>query len=220
MSTSKDKTSSSGPAPPDNSVKKLLITILLGGTAAILIAVLQILPAQYGIDLTGFGTYIGLIKIYNDKENLRQFRNPTYKEERIAIQVSAGDELEYKLYLLEGDQIKYSWTVDTLKSDGAGLTADGAGLTADGSGLTADGGATDLGEILFEFHGEPEDKHGIQFKSYTLGTSHQESSSFEAPFDGTHGWYWKNYNIYPITITLEVQGKFNIVGLKAAAFSR
>jgi hypothetical protein len=206
MSTSKDKTSSSGPAPPDNSVKKLLITILLGGTAAILIAVLQILPAQYGIDLTGFGTYVGLTKIYTDKENMRQFRNTTDKEERITIQVSAGDELEYKLYLLEGDQIKYSWTVDTLKSDGAGLTADG--------------GATDLGEIFFEFHGEPEDKHGIQFKSYTVGTSLQESSSFEAPFDGTHGWYWKNYNIYPITITLEVQGKFNLVGLKAAAFSR
>ncbi|MEO2049426.1 MAG: hypothetical protein ABGX16_22950 [Pirellulales bacterium] len=201
---------------------------MLGGTTAILIAALQILPAQYGIDLTGFGTYVGLTKIYNDKENMWQFRNTTDKEERITIQVSAGDELEYKLYLLEGGQIEYSWTVDTLKSDGSGATADGSGSTADGSGSTADGsgstadgaGSTDLGEIFFEFHGEPEDKHGIHFKRYTLGTSHQESSSFEALFDGTHGWYWKNHNTYPITITLEVQGKFNLVGLKAVAFSR
>jgi hypothetical protein len=172
------------------------------------------LPAQYGIDLTGFGTYVGLIKIYNDKENLRQFRNTTDKEERITIQILAGDELEYKLYILKGDQIEYSWTVDTLKSDGAGLTADRSGSTADRSGLA------DLSEIFFEFHGEPEDKQSILFKRYTLGTSHQETSSFEAPFDGAHGWYWKNHNTFPITITLEVQGKFNLLGLKAAAFSR
>ena len=33
--------------------------------------------------------------------------------------------------------------------------------------------------------------------------------SLVAPFDGEHGWYWLNYNDFPVTITLTVTGFFD-----------
>ena len=32
-----------------------------------------------------------------------------------------------------------------------------------------------------------------------------------APFTGEHGWYWLNYNDFPVTITLTVTGYFDDV---------
>ena len=42
---------------------------------------------------------------------------------------------------------------------------------------------------------------------------HQEGSgndgSLVAPFAGEHGWYWLNYNEYPVVVTLTVEGYFD-----------
>ena len=68
--------------------------------------------------------------------------------------------------------------------------------------------STNGGELFFDFHGEPEgDKTGF-FKSYRASTDNQAKGSMKAPFTGTHGWYWKNAEKKPVTITLNVRGDF------------
>jgi hypothetical protein len=67
---------------------------------------------------------------------------------------------------------------------------------------------TDGAEVRFEFHGEKTGAANGDFSSYEKGTSAGQSGSFEAPFDGTHGWYWRNRTENPVTITVTAAGTF------------
>ncbi len=39
------------------------------------------------------------------------------------------------------------------------------------------------------------------------------AGSLTTLFEGTHGWYWKNYNSHPVTITLNVKGEYKRLDL-------
>ncbi|HIJ84285.1 MAG: HupE [Magnetococcales bacterium] len=65
--------------------------------------------------------------------------------------------------------------------------------------------------LFFDLHGEPEGDTSGTFKSYRVSTTHQSDGAIEAPFTGTHGWYWKNDANTPVTITLKVRGDYQHV---------
>lgn len=70
------------------------------------------------------------------------------------------------------------------------------------------------GELFFDFHGEPKgDKTGY-FKSFYKDTKEQSSGSLTTTFEGTHGWYWKNSNSFPVSITLNINGEYQRLDLK------
>ena len=46
------------------------------------------------------------------------------------------------------------------------------------------------------------------YTSYEKGSSAGASGKFRAPFDGTHGWYWRNRTDRPVTITVTATGDF------------
>jgi len=73
---------------------------------------------------------------------------------------------------------------------------------------------TDSGSLYVDLHGEPKgDKTGY-FESYTIATSNEMKGSFIAPFEGSHGWYWKNKSDKDIQIQLIFNGEYAIEGLK------
>ena len=95
------------------------------------------------------------------------------------VSIGAFEETEIKTVLGEAKVILYSWSVDR-------------------------------GDIYSDFHGHaPEFGPGF-FVRYE---EHQEGSgndgSLVAPFAGEHGWYWLNYNEYPVVVTLTVEGYFD-----------
>ncbi len=67
--------------------------------------------------------------------------------------------------------------------------------------------------IYFDFHGEPEGDTSGYFKSYTIATAAEVQGSMTVPFDGIHGWYWKNISDQDVTITLKTEGNYEVVGL-------
>ncbi len=72
---------------------------------------------------------------------------------------------------------------------------------------------TDKGELFFDFHGEPKgDKTGY-FKTFVKDTDSKASGELTTVFDGTHGWYWKNNNPFPVTIFLKVKGDYTRLDL-------
>jgi len=67
---------------------------------------------------------------------------------------------------------------------------------------------TDKEALFFDFHGEPKgDKTGY-FKSFEKDTLSHSSGTLTTTFEGTHGWYWKNTNSFPVVITLNVRGQY------------
>jgi hypothetical protein len=64
----------------------------------------------------------------------------------------------------------------------------------------------DMGELLFDFHGEPTGAKAGYFESFVKETSDQFEGSVTAPFAGTIGWYWKNDTPRAVVIALRVNG--------------
>lgn len=68
--------------------------------------------------------------------------------------------------------------------------------------------STDAGVLFFDFHGEPAGDTSGYFKSFKKDNDERASGTLTAPFEGTHGWYWKNNNPFPVTITLKANGDY------------
>ncbi|PKH02118.1 hypothetical protein CXF72_13455 [Psychromonas sp. MB-3u-54] len=170
------------------STQTLVKVSAFAGLFGALILMVAILPAEYDIDPTGIGAALGLTKLANaaSVNPIKQTMSgqaAEFQEHNTEITVPAGAGLEYKLSLLKGNAIRYSW-----KSSG--------------------------GKLFFDFHGEPKGDTTGYFESYTVSTTDAIKGSLTAPFDGAHGWYWKNNGSSPITIALEIEGNYKIIGIK------
>jgi hypothetical protein len=170
-----------------------------------------VLPAEYGVDPLGTGQLLGLNAINAEptrtieisdviggNEQLTEVEIPdfgdpvplpnpavhqdeTIPSETRTLQIPIGpeQETEIKTVLGEGKVILYSWEVDR-------------------------------GDIYSDFHGHAPE-FGPEF--FVRYEEHQEGSgndgSLVAPFSGEHGWYWLNYNEFPVIVTLTVNGYFD-----------
>lgn len=72
---------------------------------------------------------------------------------------------------------------------------------------------TNKGELFFDFHGEPKGDSTGYFKSFKKGTTSHESGNLTTVFEGTHGWYWKNNNAFPVVINLNINGQYQPLAL-------
>ncbi len=66
-------------------------------------------------------------------------------------------------------------------------------------------------KLDYDFHGDKENEEGEQ--SYEEKSSHTASGSMAVPFDGKHGWWWKNNGLEPVVITLKTKGDYKIIGI-------
>jgi hypothetical protein len=74
--------------------------------------------------------------------------------------------------------------------------------------------STSHGDVYVDLHGEPKGDTTGYFESYTIATVDSMKGSFTAPFEGSHGWYWKNKTTTDMQIHLSFNGEFVIEGLK------
>jgi hypothetical protein len=107
-----------------------------------------------------------------------------YRTDVIDIPLAAGEELEYKLGLNEGDSIVYQWDAVDLEDP----------------------------EVLWaEFHGHtpPVDNVGdLMFYRKEFGAT--ERGALVAPFSGIHGWYLRNDGDEAIVVRLKVAGFYEL----------
>lgn len=73
---------------------------------------------------------------------------------------------------------------------------------------------TESGALYVDLHGEPKGDTTGYFESYTIATVSEMKGSFTAPFEGSHGWYWKNKSDADIKVKLTFSGEYVIEGLK------
>jgi outer membrane protease len=67
---------------------------------------------------------------------------------------------------------------------------------------------TDGAALYYDFHGDPKGDTTGYFKSYEEKVSAQASGSLTAPFEGIHGWYWRNDTASPVVIELKASGDY------------
>jgi hypothetical protein len=66
--------------------------------------------------------------------------------------------------------------------------------------------------LYFDFHGEPAGDTTGYFKSYQENTLSESKGTQLIPFEGSHGWYWKNETAKPISVMLRTEGRYRVIG--------
>ena len=191
--------------------KRLWVATVAALGAAVIILTTAILPAEYGIDPTGIGGALGLtalsgqagrtleiVDVLGGNQDVKSVEIPDFGEpvplpnpeiaqieaappqtRTVTVTIPAEKETEIKTVLRQGKVILYSWSVDR-------------------------------GDIYTDFHGhDPEvsSEFWVRYEEQQQGTG--GNGSLVAPFGGEHGWYWLNYNGFPVTVTLQVTGYYD-----------
>lgn len=171
-----------------------------GGAAVAAAAILTffVLPAEYGIDPTGVGTALGLTGMVAGKteaapvaETPRPAVGPAnvaipskanisktaaWRQDEMTITLAPHSGREVKAHMARGDSFIFQW-----KATGGPVKAEMHGEKA---GAT-DGSFTDYWKDLEITGGQ---------------------GDFTAPFEGTHGWYFRNKGETPVKVTVKTVG--------------
>ena len=172
--------------PPLPTVPQLVRAIGVALLVAAVILVTAVLPAEYGIDPTGIGGRIGLLRPPASAIDMSIPVTPeaaatvtkagvAYRSDEMTLVLKPGEGAEIKATMARGGSYVFSWSVE--------------------------GGA-----VEFDMHGEHVDGSGGE-ASYAKGEDATGGSgTFHAPFDGRHGWFWQNLTWEPVTVKLKTSG--------------
>ena len=122
------------------------------------------------------------VKVPAEVNNPAPEKQLDQREDSVQITVPAGKGLEYKIYMLKYGKMKYEWT-------------------------------TNKGTVYFDFHGEVKqaaEVKDVYFESYTIAYSHNMVGTFLAPFEGKHGWFFRNKSTEDIVVTLRLNGEYSL----------
>jgi len=195
--------------PPSS--KSLVKATLISIVVASAILVLVVLPSEYGVDLTGFGSATGL--------------NELNAEPTVTIEISdiiGGNEVIREVEIpgfgeptplpnpaVFQDQAEPPETITMKVMIPAERETEVKMAMTEGK-VAVYSWEVDQGDIYVDFHG-----HDISFGPdfFVRYKEQQEGSgnngSLTAPFDGEHGWYWLNYNEFDVEVTLTITGYFD-----------
>ena len=194
------------PTPEDlPSTAQLLRSTIIALAGAVLILLVVVLPAEYGIDPTGAGRALGLTEMGEIKGGLAKEAEQDRKShngngdqsgafekifglfistahaaevwrDKVTFTLAPGKAMEVKLVMPEGATAHYQWSADG-------------------------------GRMNFDLHA-----HGGGGKSVTYKKARgkkEGEGSFTTPFPGEHGWFWRNRDRSDVTVTLRIRGEYS-----------
>jgi len=167
--------------------RSLIKATIISVVIAIIALVLFILPAEYNIDPTGVGKKLGLT-VFNKQAVIVQTQNletGSSKTMEDSVVISVPARRGIEYKLAMRQYQKVSYEWNT-----------------------------NDGQLYVDLHGEPKGDTTGYFESYTIATVDKMKGSFTAPFEGSHGWYWKNKTNKDIKIQLTFSGQYSIEGIK------
>jgi hypothetical protein len=179
-----------------------LVRATLGATvAAAAILTVIVLPAEWGIDPTGVGTALGLTRMAAGAE--------ADDPDMPATGAAAASAISIPPQVKDNIAAKTAWRTDertlTLPPH-SGIEV--KAHMVKGDHLIFRWTAT--GPVRMDMHGEPKGGKEGEFSTYWKQKKLTEAQgSFTAPFEGTHGWYWRNGGETPVVITLKSAGFYN-----------
>jgi len=197
--------------PSDNelpSSAKLVKSTLVAIIFAVIILVVAVLPAEYGIDPTGAGNLLGLTKMGDIKVSLAG---------EAAAEMTAAPAVKAEIKIdtepaAEAKGVVVSPLSKTVKSDSITLSLQpnqGSEVKVKmlKGGKVSYKWTSSAGRANYDIHGDSANLN-INYFNYSKGSAVSDAGVLEAEFDGKHGWFWRNRSGKPITITLEVEGEF------------
>lgn len=162
--------------------------------AAAAIVVLFVMPAEYGIDPTGAGRLTGIVGMAAGSEQ----NTAAPAEDPVAGPVTPTK----AAIIREGDMRSDEMTLTLAPHSGQEVKAH---MNAGQSYVFE--WSSKGGPVKADMHGEKVDAAEGEFTSYWEEKQMTGGKgSFTAPFDGTHGWYFRNKGDTPVTVSVKTTG--------------
>ena len=165
---------------------QLIRSTIIAFVAAIVILVTIVLPAEYGIDPTGIGRTIGLAEMGEIKSELAREAEEDRKLPGHGDQSGLLDGL-FALVIGTAHAEK-AWRDEVIFTLAPGDSTE-IKLVMDRGNKAEYEWVAEGGRINFDLHAHG-DGTSVDYekgRGETMG-----SGSFEAPFAGDHGWFWRN----------------------------
>ena len=218
---------------------KIIAATFIAAAVAAVILVVAVLPAEYGIDPLGTGKALGLTDLANTSEKPGPVLKPATDSSKGATAsptavsnepVADAENVVAIVPVLKpaakpGDAPTVTGTYieqpSRYKIDSREIRlAPGEGMEIKyhmqkGAGLVYSWKAS--GKVIFEFHGEPDQKPAgaveDYYESYKNDMQGNDSShgTFIAPSTGIHGWFWDNESGSPVTVNLVTSGFYDYI---------
>ncbi|MEQ8832391.1 MAG: transmembrane anchor protein [Alphaproteobacteria bacterium] len=185
------------------SSKQLLRSTIMAAAAALVILVTIVLPAEYGLDPTGVGRVLGLTEMGEIKQELSEEAEQDHGgagdqsslfERVLAFAVphahaqdnaAWADVVEFTLQPDDTNEVKMTMNKDDVVEYQMVVTG---------------------GRVNYDLHGHG----GGNSISYEKGRGSTGSEGeFTAAFPGGHGWFWRNRDSEPATVTLRLKGTYS-----------
>ena len=176
------------------STRSLLMATAVALVAAAIVLVTAVLPAEYGIDPLGTGKALGLDQLFAAEQ-----------------EVNAAAAAPATVAPADGGPLFVQF--NDYREDTREFTL-GPGLGMEFK-YELDKGATMIYSwkanqyVEFDFHTEPEGKPSSASDSFEKGEASQKRGGYTAPYNGIHGWYWKNNTDRDIKIVLTTAGFYD-----------
>lgn len=184
--------------------RQLLKSTAIAAASATAILVAVVLPAEYGIDPTGAGGVLGLTEMGEIKTQL-------YEEAEadrlmgLEEQSSLLDDLFGLFVGAAYAQEAPAWMDETSFTLQPGETAEWKMVMEEG-GQAQYQMLVEGGRVNFDLHGHG----GGQSVTYEKGRGSQGAEGgIIADFAGEHGWFWRNRDDVPVTVTVRVRGDYS-----------
>ena len=199
--------------------KKIIEATIISMIIGFVLLLTAVLPAEFGMDPTGAGKLFGFSRLYipedgntgtegSGKMTLAglplikmekagsgtevpipsEANNPApaiqlaLREDSIEVIVPAGKGIEYKVYMLKHGQMKYEWSTNNTV-------------------------------LYFDFHGDVKQEDAtkaVYFESYTIANSNNMVGTFLSPYEGKHGWFFRNKSNEDVKVTLRLKGEYQL----------
>ena len=184
---------------------QLIRSTAIAAASAVAILVTVVLPAEYNIDLTGIGGVLGLSEMGEIKAQLAE---EAEADRLLEIEAEEQSSLMNDIFgLFVGTayaQEAEIWRDETTFTLAPGDSAEWKLVMEEGQTveyrMLVDGG-----RVNFDMHGHG----GGNSVTYEKGRgSTGDEGEIIAAFDGEHGWFWRNRDSQPATVTVQVRGEY------------
>lgn len=177
----------------------------IAALAASAILITTVLPAEFGIDPTGIGKAMGLKALSATNAEAAISPDPYASAAKLpSSAATAASVVQTPAGIVAKSDVPF-------RSDDMSLTLqpnEGAEIKATmrkGEQFVFNW-AAEGGSVNVDMHVEKLNA-GDKFTSYWKGQQLSgDQGTFVAPFEGTHGWFWRNRGDKPVTVKVKVSG--------------
>ena len=202
-------------APPPMafpSPRRIAIGTAVAAIVGTVTAVFFVLPAEFGIDPTGFGQATGLTGLAGDASGMNVYLQRGLKRTNVLYPLDAAakpDEATLRSTLagkvaIPADFQAQSdhWAYELLPYEGIEMKY----RMAQGQPMIFAWKAS--APVQYDEHSVPDQGGNDATESFAITNGPAQTAVYVAPFTGIHGWFWQNQSLENVTVTIDSLGGY------------